>query len=80
MTKDHVHYKWATWGGAHCLFGLIHSVAPYGEIYLPWTVASPLPRQIALAYLLLESLLFLLNYVKNKPAVKTKHKMSNHSA
>ena len=46
------------------LFGLIHSVAPHGEIYLPWTVTSPLPCQIALAYLLLASLLFLLHYVK----------------
>jgi len=50
------------------LFGLIHSIAPHGEIYLPWTVSSPLPCQIALAYLLLASFLLLQNYVKKKPA------------
>ena len=52
------------------LFGLIHSVAPHGEIYLPWTLISHLPHHIALAYLLLALFLLLLNYVNRKPAFK----------
>lgn len=52
------------------LFGLIHSVAPHGEIYLPWTLTSHLPHHIALAYLLLALFLLLLNYVNRKPAFK----------
>ncbi len=35
------------------LFGIIHSVLPTGEIYLPWTVASRVPCTIALGYALL---------------------------
>jgi AGZA family xanthine/uracil permease-like MFS transporter len=32
------------------LFGFIHSVLPSGGIYLPWTVASPLPWHWAAGY------------------------------
>jgi AGZA family xanthine/uracil permease-like MFS transporter len=32
------------------LFGFIHSVAPAGEIYLPWKISSSLAWQIALGY------------------------------
>jgi AGZA family xanthine/uracil permease-like MFS transporter len=35
------------------LFGFIHSVAPSGEIYLPWRIDSSLTWQIALGYLLI---------------------------
>jgi AGZA family xanthine/uracil permease-like MFS transporter len=52
------------------LFGLIHSVAPHGEIYLPWKAPSPLPYQIAFAYLLLALFLFSSNYMKRRPAFK----------
>jgi AGZA family xanthine/uracil permease-like MFS transporter len=36
--------------GALSLFGFIHSVLPSGGIYLPWTVASPLPWHWGAAY------------------------------
>ncbi|MFH1436044.1 MAG: hypothetical protein ABIJ56_10040 [Pseudomonadota bacterium] len=32
------------------LFGVIHSVEPNGDIYLPWLAGSNLPRAIALSY------------------------------
>ncbi|MFA6034112.1 MAG: MFS transporter [Myxococcota bacterium] len=35
------------------LFGIIHSVAPSGSIYLPWTAGSPLVWQISLGYSLI---------------------------
>jgi AGZA family xanthine/uracil permease-like MFS transporter len=34
------------------LFGIIHSVAVHGDIYLPWLVKSHLPYQIAAVYFL----------------------------
>lgn len=37
--------------GVLAFFGIIHSVLPSGEIYLPWTVSTHLPYTIALAYL-----------------------------
>ncbi|HET6462021.1 MAG TPA: hypothetical protein VFG29_14665, partial [Syntrophales bacterium] len=40
------------------LFGIIHSVAASGEVYLPWTITSHFHYTIALAYLLL-SFIFL---------------------
>jgi len=39
------------------LFGIIHSVLPTGEVYLPWTVASHAHYMIALAYILLSAIL-----------------------
>jgi AGZA family xanthine/uracil permease-like MFS transporter len=39
------------------LFGIIHSVSPTGEVYLPWTVASHAHYTIALAYALLSGIL-----------------------
>ncbi len=39
-------------GAACTLFGLIHSVIPSGEIYLPWNVNSYFVWQIALGYIL----------------------------
>jgi AGZA family xanthine/uracil permease-like MFS transporter len=32
------------------LFGVIHSIAPSGSVYLPWEVGSRLPWQWAVAY------------------------------
>ncbi len=37
--------------GIFSLFGIIHSVLPSGEVYLPWKIPSHLPSTIALAYL-----------------------------
>ncbi len=37
--------------GVFSLFGIIHSVLPSGEVYLPWKISSHLPSTIALAYL-----------------------------
>jgi len=38
------------------LFGIIHSVLPTGEVYLPWALASSVPYTIALGYLLLAAI------------------------
>lgn len=47
------------------LFGLIHSLLPTGEIYLPWAVAFHGHYIIALAYLLLSGVfLFLKSEVR----------------
>lgn len=45
---------------AFTLFGLIHSVMPAGEVYLPWSVSSHLHYQIAAAYILLASVFLIL--------------------
>ena len=37
--------------GVLSLFGIIHSVLPSGEVYLPWTISSQLPSTLAMAYL-----------------------------
>ena len=42
------------------LFGLIHSVLPTGEVYLPWRVASHLHYTIVLGYVLLAATFLLL--------------------
>lgn len=42
------------------LFGVIHSVLPTGEVYLPWTVVSDVHYMIALAYILLSVILLTL--------------------
>ena len=39
------------------LFGIIHSVLPAGEVYLPWAVTSHAHYMIALAYILLSGIL-----------------------
>ena len=39
------------------LFGIIHSVSPAGEVYLPWMVASQAHYTIAFAYVLLSVIL-----------------------
>jgi AGZA family xanthine/uracil permease-like MFS transporter len=40
-------------GAGLTLFGFIHSVAPAGEIYLPWKIQDTLAWQIALGYALI---------------------------
>ena len=47
------------------LFGVIHSVLPSGELYLPWRVASTLHYGLALAYAAL-ALIFLILRWNNK--------------
>lgn len=42
------------------LFGVIHSVLPTGEVYLPWAAPSHAPYTIALAYALLAGIFLLL--------------------
>jgi AGZA family xanthine/uracil permease-like MFS transporter len=42
------------------LFGLIHSVLPSGEVYLPWNIGGQLHLEIAFAYLVLAGLFFVL--------------------
>ena len=40
------------------MFGLIHSVTPSGEIYLPWHIGNSLVWQIALGYGIMAAALF----------------------
>jgi len=51
---------------AATFFGVIHSALPEGNVYLPWTLASPLqraiPYQFAAAYLALGALILLLSF------------------
>jgi AGZA family xanthine/uracil permease-like MFS transporter len=48
---------WAAFYACLCgllaLFGVIHSIKPSGEVYLPWQAASSLPYTIAIAYFLM---------------------------
>jgi AGZA family xanthine/uracil permease-like MFS transporter len=53
------------------LFGLIHSVLPAGQVYLPWSVASSAHYPIALAYVLL-SVIFMLMKSAGEAAVAEK--------
>jgi len=46
--------------GLLTLFGIIHSVMPTGELYLPWRVASNAHYMLALAYLALAGILLIL--------------------
>ena len=47
------------------LCGLMHSVVPTGEVYLPWNLAGSLHWQLALSYALL-SVPFIFSYLKRK--------------
>jgi adenine/guanine/hypoxanthine permease len=51
------------------LFGIIHSVLPDGELYLPWRVLSQAHYLLAVAYLLLSGLFLLLIRRTDKPLV-----------
>ena len=51
------------------LFGIIHSVLPTGELYLPWKIARNAPYMVTLAYLALSGILMLLTKPKEKPAL-----------
>lgn len=44
------------------LFGIIHSVLPSGEVYLPWHAPSSAPYPIALGYALLAAVFLLLKH------------------
>jgi len=39
-----------------CLFGVIHSAAPAGTLFLPWRAGSPVPFHFAAAYALLAAI------------------------
>jgi AGZA family xanthine/uracil permease-like MFS transporter len=47
------------------LFGIIHSVSPSGDVYLPWRVNSVLPIQFAASYFLLGLLMYMFNTMKS---------------
>ena len=57
--------------GAVCalltLFGIIHSVMPSGELYLPWLIPSHAHLMLAVAYLALSCILLLLTGRTDKP-------------
>ncbi len=50
------------------LFGFIHSVAPSGEIYLPWRIGNSLTWQIALGYCLAGIFFFAFSLSQKKSA------------
>lgn len=43
-------------------FGIIHSVKPFGDIYLPWTAGSTIPYYYAIGYLLFALFLFIISF------------------
>jgi AGZA family xanthine/uracil permease-like MFS transporter len=49
------------------LFGIIHSVMPSGELYLPWRIASHAHYMLAVAYLALSCILLLLTERTDEP-------------
>jgi AGZA family xanthine/uracil permease-like MFS transporter len=49
------------------VFGIIHSVMPSGELYLPWRIASHAHYMLAVAYLALSGILLLLTGRTDKP-------------
>jgi adenine/guanine/hypoxanthine permease len=49
------------------LCGLMHSVLPSGEIYLPWNAPGHLSGELALSYVLLAVLFWLLSLRQQKP-------------
>jgi len=51
------------------LFGIIHSVMPSGELYLPWQIHSHAHYMLATAYLALSCILLLLTGRTDKPGV-----------
>lgn len=56
------------------LFGLIHSTAPSGEIYLPWNISSNLTWQISLGYGLLTIFLLATGIMGNKTNIERSQK------
>jgi AGZA family xanthine/uracil permease-like MFS transporter len=51
------------------LFGLIHSVVPSGEIYLPWRISGDFVWQITLGYLLVGAGILTASYIYRKDAL-----------
>jgi adenine/guanine/hypoxanthine permease len=51
------------------LFGIIHSVMPSGELYLPWRITTHVHYMLAVAYLALSGILLLLTGRTDKPRV-----------
>jgi len=66
------HAAWiALLGGVLTLFGIIHSVMPAGNLYLPWTLEPALRAmafQFAGAYLALAAVLLVLSFWRGEPA------------
>lgn len=58
---------------AFTLFGVIHSVDPAGGVYLPWQVASTLPLEWAVGYLIVAATFFGLSYSKEFREVAVPH-------
>eukprot|EP01133_Synstelium_polycarpum_P014929 gene14929-17653_t len=48
-------------------FGVIHSVNPNGEVYLPWKSGSTIPYQWSAGYMIIAVITFLFSYLKPKP-------------
>ena len=48
--------------GAFALFGVVHSPLTGAKLFLPWTIESTMPYQMAAGYWLLSSLLLILGF------------------
>ena len=63
-------------------FGVVHSSAPDGNVYLPWTLTGELeravPYQFALGYLALAGLLLLLSLTKESREPACPRKSGGH--
>ena len=60
-------------GGVLTLFGIIHSVMPAGNLYLPWTLEPAMRAmacQFAGAYLALAAVLLMFSFVRGEPAAE----------
>ncbi len=55
-------------GAVLCLFGVIHSPAPQGTLFLPWQSASGIPFHFALAYLAAGLLVAAAGWLPREPA------------
>ncbi|EAL65158.1 hypothetical protein DDB_G0284579 [Dictyostelium discoideum AX4] len=53
--------------GVLTFFGVIHSVNPNGEVYLPWNCGSTIPYQWTAAYFLIAAITFAFSFIKAKP-------------
>ncbi len=47
------------------LFGIIHSISPNGDMYLPWNVSSRLPVQFTAGYIILAILMYIFSVSAN---------------
>ncbi len=52
------------------LFGIIHSISPSGDVYLPWKIQSSLPIQFAVSYFILGVIMYMFSSIKQSPSAE----------